>query len=307
MSFLPIWGQCILHTFGIQWTAFAISFMLQTETLYDVCGGFNFLYLGLRCLNDHDFSSNLTSDKKAIFIFLFLISRGWLTIFLAWRAHDRGGDSRFDGVVNRASLFWVYWTFQAFWVSLISMPLIYISYTDPSRINKDVWSFSEIIFLGGFFFGIIFEIVADVQKTVWVKSGRIGLFMQTGVWKYCRHPNYFGEICQWFCAWVFSGIVQSNHNFFLDTSWWICSLCPLFTAFLLLYVKGTGITNANHPKSVRRYYLACPEEYQRYRDETSPLIPMVFYHKVPFYLKQALFFEWPRYNQYRLSFEDKKE
>lgn len=177
----------MMVTFGIQWTAFAISFLLQTETLYDVCGGVNFLYIGFRCLNYNDLKSDYTIDKKTFFTFLFLISRGWLTIFLAWRAHDRGGDSRFDGVVERAPLFLVYWTFQAFWVSLISMPLIYMNYLDSTRqIDHDDWSLSEKIFFGGFFLGIIVEIVADLQKTIWVKRGRKGVFMQTGLWKYSR-------------------------------------------------------------------------------------------------------------------------
>ena len=113
------------------------------------------------------------------------MSRGWLTVFLAWRAHERGGDSRFDEVVNNGPLFLVYWTFQAIWVSLISMPLLYVN--DSSQLNKaDNWSLSEIVTIIGFAFGVVFEIVADIQKTVWVQHGRPGHFMHTGVWKYSR-------------------------------------------------------------------------------------------------------------------------
>lgn len=39
-----------------------------------------------------------TTTLNMIFILLFGISRGWLLLFLAWRAHSRKGDSRFDGV-----------------------------------------------------------------------------------------------------------------------------------------------------------------------------------------------------------------
>ena len=85
---------------------------------------------------------------------------------------------------------------------------------------------------------------------------------------------------------MFSGLVQSDTvDFLSDKSWWLCSFSPFFTMYLLLFLSGTGMTQANDPSQVRRYYEASPDEYQRYRDETSPLIPMPFYNKVPSIIK----------------------
>ena len=46
---------------------------------------------------------------------------------------------------------------------------------------------------------IAWEVVADLQKTLWVRAGRRGGFCTAGVWHYSRHPNYFGEMLQWWC------------------------------------------------------------------------------------------------------------
>ncbi len=181
MTFLTSWGKSVLLTFLFQWSAFAVSFCLQTEKFYDVSGGLNFLSLAILSL----LSNGDPHLKKIVFTCVFLVSRGWLTIFLAWRAHERGGDSRFDNVVNNGPLFLVYWTFQAIWVSLITMPLLYVN--DSSQLNEaKKWSILEVITILGFAFGVVFEIAADIQKTVWIKRGRPGHFMQTGVWKYSR-------------------------------------------------------------------------------------------------------------------------
>jgi hypothetical protein len=104
-------------TFSIQFIGFIIAAILQTEIFYDILGGINFLILaagGARsavlsssassAAADDISSETLTSttatlsmmsilmeNLNIIFIILFALSRGWLLLFLAWRAHDRKG------------------------------------------------------------------------------------------------------------------------------------------------------------------------------------------------------------------------
>ena len=70
-------------------------------------------------------------------------------------------------------------------------------------------------------FGVAIEVVADVQKALWVKGGRTGGFCAVGVWRLSRHPNYFGEICQWVCLWL---LAYSSSSGVLDKAWWATSL-----------------------------------------------------------------------------------
>ena len=53
---------------------------------------------------------------------------------------------------------------------------------------------SDFICSSLFLTGLICEVLGDVQKAQWVKEGREGGFCTQGLWKYSRHPNYFGEI-----------------------------------------------------------------------------------------------------------------
>jgi steroid 5-alpha reductase family enzyme len=47
-------------------------------------------------------------------------------------------------------------------------------------------------------FGFLFEIKADSELTIFLKDIKNkGKIMQTGLWRYSRHPNYFGEVLVW--------------------------------------------------------------------------------------------------------------
>merc|ERR1712127_116265 len=118
-----------------------------------------------------------------------------------------------------------------------------------------------------------------------------GNFCQVGVWNYSRHPNYFGEILQWWSAWIFSYGAGSGAN---EVLWWVGVLSPLLTVQILLFTGGTGVANANG-QSLKRYYDKCPEEYAEYRESTSILIPMIGYKYVPKFLKRTVFLDLKRY------------
>jgi steroid 5-alpha reductase family enzyme len=181
-----IFGISAAVTLGIQLTGFAFAYALQTEVFYDVLGGLNYIALAIftGCVSPSFGPRSIVSTT------LFVLSRTWLLLFLAWRAHERKGDARFDDVKNKFGLFLVYWIVQAFWVFIISMPMIFInSSSDDGSLEP-----YDYVLAAGFALGIIFELLADVQKTLWVRNGRLGEFCSVGVWKYSRHPNYFGEM-----------------------------------------------------------------------------------------------------------------
>ena len=77
---------------------------------------------------------------------------------------------------------------------LISMSMLFVN---SSNVQPNLTSF-DLVMLIGCGLSILIQIAADVQKAGWVKAGRVGGFCQVGLWAFSRHPNYFGEIAQWY-------------------------------------------------------------------------------------------------------------
>jgi steroid 5-alpha reductase family enzyme len=79
--------------------------------------------------------------------------------------------------------------------------------------------------------------------------------MDQGVWRYSRHPNYFGEFLMWWGIWLIAAA---------GGAWWTC-FSPLLLTFLLLRVSGVALTEKDIAS--RR------PEYQDYLRRTSAFVP----------------------------------
>ena len=273
-----------LITAVIQLSGFAHAYAYQTEFLYDVCGGLNFIALGA-------FSAAGAMEldaRKLAASSIFALSRGWLLSFLAWRARERGGDTRFDKIKGSFWSFLTAWIIQGLWVTLISLPVLFINSAPATPLAA-----GDVVLLAGFLGGVIVELIADVQKAQWVRAGRQGVFCTAGLWSYSRHPNYFGEMLQWWCAWLVGFRCSGG---LLDVTWWATSLSPIFTMHILCNIPATGLMQANG-KSLQRYYERS-ESYATYRSATSILLPMVGYRHVPLSLKRTIFLDLKKY-EYR--------
>eukprot|EP01082_Thalassiosira_pseudonana_P011010 g10236.t1 g10236 contig4:1492988-1493954(-) len=271
-----IYGISVAITVGIQTLGFIVAYTLRTETFYDILGGLNYLILALFSAiggaSDESSLQWVDDPRKIITTLLFICSRGWLLLFLAWRAHERKGDSRFDEVLGKGGNppqplnFFVFWMAQAFWVMLISMPLLFIN---SSNVRKSHFSAYDITFAILFGIGVLIEIIADIQKALW-----------------------------WWCLWAFAySSSETVSGGYADPLWWACIVSPLFTMQILLNMEPTGLCNAEG-KNLKRYYDKCPERYAMYRENTSILIPMIGYGKVPMFLKRTVFFDFAKY-EYR--------
>jgi steroid 5-alpha reductase family enzyme len=119
-----------------------------------------------------------------------------------------------------------------------------------------------LFFVGLLFFliGLIFEIVADNQKTKFRNDPTNNdKFISSGLWSYSRHPNYAGEIILWLGL---SIIAFSSLN-----DWqYITLISPLFTYVLLVYISGVRILEASGRKKWGHL-----ESYQDYLKKTPSL------------------------------------
>jgi steroid 5-alpha reductase family enzyme len=83
-----------------------------------------------------------------------------------------------------------------------------------------------------FAFGFFFEAVGDWQLSRFKASKQSkGQVLDTGLWRYTRHPNYFGEFCIWWAFWLFAASAGA---------WWTI-YAPALMSFLLLRVSGVAM------------------------------------------------------------------
>lgn len=80
-----------------------------------------------------------------------------------------------------------------------------------------------------FLVGFVFEALGDWQLSRFsADENNRGKVLDTGLWRYTRHPNYFGEFCIWWAFWLFAVAAGG---------WWTI-FAPLLMSFLLLRVSG---------------------------------------------------------------------
>ena len=103
-------------------------------------------------------------------------------------------------------------------------------------------------------FGIFYEAVADLQLSRFIRL-KTGKIMTGGLWKYSRHPNYFGEIT----AWSGAGIVAASAGQY----WGLIG--PIVITYLLTRVSGIPLIEEKYKND---------KSYQAYKKTTSVLIPL---------------------------------
>lgn len=114
------------------------------------------------------------------------------------------------------------------------------------------------------------------------KTARDLPFITTGLWRFSRHPNYFGEVLVWSGLWLFSLRTCPKYYGLL------AGASPLLTHTLLVFVSGIPVAEKLDEKRYRRLVA-----YNQYKLITSPLIPLPprVYAKLPLFIKYWLFFD----------------
>ena len=154
-----------------------------------------------------------------------------LAAYLAWRNWSAEEDRRYREIRARNepgfALKSVYLVFglQAVLAWLISAPL-YAAFHGGDLGALDAAGIALVAF------GIVFEATADWQlarfKADPANDGRV---MDAGLWRYTRHPNYFGEFCVWWGFWLIAWAAGGAWSVF----------APLLVTFLLLRVSGVTV------------------------------------------------------------------
>jgi steroid 5-alpha reductase family enzyme len=140
---------------------------------------------------------------------------------------------------------------QGVFLFIIAQPIIFINFS----LREDL---TVIDFLGicVWCIGFIFEAVGDYQLRAFKKRPENkGKIMTTGLWKYTRHPNYFGEVIVWWGIFLLALSVKNG---------WMAVVSPLLISFLILRVSGVTM--------LEKKYAGNPD-FEAYAKRTNAFFP----------------------------------
>lgn len=143
---------------------------------------------------------------------------------------------------------------QALLAVIIVSPVVYVNLLQgPVQLNGFAY-IGLLLWLASF----VFEAVADRQlKYFVVNPANKEKLMTSGLWRYSRHPNYFGEVMQWWAIWF---VVAST-----TLVGWVTVIGPAVVMYLILRVSGVPLLEKKYQER---------KDWQEYTARTSKFIPL---------------------------------
>ena len=188
---------------------------------------------------------------------LVLVWAARLGVYLFRRILRIKVDHRFDGMRDNPLRFARFWLLQAISVAVIMLPVSYLLGRDTAP-GFGLWALAGATIWA---VGLVIETAADAQKSAFkARDENRGRFISSGLWRYSRHPNYFGEMLVWW------GCSSSRCPSSTEQPWGRDR--PLFITLLLLFVSGIPLVE----RSADEKYGDDPA-YREYKRATSILVP----------------------------------
>ncbi|MBN2651704.1 MAG: DUF1295 domain-containing protein [Spirochaetales bacterium] len=243
----------LLISFAIQGFFFVFAFSFKTDKVTDLSYSLSFFILAILL-----YLSNQIKSVSSIVLMVLIVA--WslrLGIYLLGRIIKMKVDHRFDKMRNSFFRFGAFWIIQGITVWAVMLPAIY--FFNKKEETSIVFA---VIAATLWLIGFVVETVADIQKFRFKNSGGgKNPWIETGLWRYSRHPNYFGEILMWWAIFLFVVPV-------IESLGWLIILGPCFITFMLIFVSGVSMLEKRYDQK----YLSMPE-YVQYKRTTSVLLP----------------------------------
>jgi steroid 5-alpha reductase family enzyme len=222
----------ILLTFlivlGIQLLFFIVSAILKTEKYYDISAALTYQAAILTAI----INKPAVAARQIILAVVGLIWCTRLGVFLFLRVlkHE---DKRFAELKSNPVKFAIPWIAQIMWIFITAFPIYVVIGNDAGSQQPIIWS--DVIGLIIWIVGFGIESVADQQKTNF-KNKYPRDFITTGIWKYSRYANYFGEVMLWYGVFILAcaGVVEPWQ--------WVMIISPCFVTALLVFGSGIALS-----------------------------------------------------------------
>jgi len=274
--------------FGLLTLLWAISVAVKDASLVDIFWGFGFLVVGAVCL----YLANPKTPYLMLLAALPIIWGARLTLYLGKRNLGHGEDKRYVNMRRRAkknkgiretpwrlrALFSIYWG-QGILIMIVSAPIwvamatggsiglleadiIGVDNTTQSSSTEINFALMTVLGAALWLIGFLFEAIGDAQLASFLKrnKGYDGPIenkpvMDKGLWKYTRHPNYFGNACMWWGIWLIACQAPLG---------WMTIFAPIIMTLLLTKISGRDLLERDMGKR---------KTYQDYITRTSGFFP----------------------------------
>ncbi|HEY5335060.1 MAG TPA: DUF1295 domain-containing protein [Mycobacteriales bacterium] len=255
--FFEALGWSLLASVALMTVAFGVSLILKVNSVADVGWGLAFVTVAIVTTV---LSAGHGDDARRFLVLgMVVIWGGRLAGFIAWRNRGKGEDPRYAKMMSRkesahplVKAYVKVFALQSGIAWFVAMPVVI------SGFNRGGLTFLAWIGVAIWAVGVFFEAVGDQQLYRYKSDpAHKGKTMTTGLWRYTRHPNYFGDACVW--TGIF--LVAAEHLPGVATI-----LSPI--AMILLLTKGSGT-----PITERKMAREKPD-FAAYAARTSLFFPL---------------------------------
>jgi steroid 5-alpha reductase family enzyme len=250
---VTVFIQCLLIIFIYATLWFLVALYKKRNDVADIAWGIGYIIVCAYLF--------YTFTPSRILMLLYALVTIWglrLSLHIYIRNKNKTEDYRYKAWRDEwgKSFYWrsylQVFLLQGFFLLIILSPVIHAAAEVPY-----VWNIYTWIGLFCWLTGFYFQVVGDWQLAVFIKKRKTpGAFIQTGLWKYSRHPNYFGEILMWWGIFIIT-IPFANSFYFIAG--------PLTITLLLVFVSGIPMLEKKYKGN---------KAFEDYKKRTSVLIPM---------------------------------
>ena len=250
MDFL-LWSYALAAILAIGVVAWVVSVVIRNVSFVDSLWS---LFFVIAAVTYFAFTES-PGERSMLVLGLAVIWALRLSLHITIRNWGEDEDYRYQEIRANNEPFWIKSLYIVFGLQgvlawFISLPLL-VAITSTGSLGVLDW-----IAFALWIVGVFFEAVGDYQLQAFKSDpANKGKVLDTGLWRYTRHPNYFGDFCVWWGFFLFA---------IAAGGWWTI-LSPLLMSFLLLKVSGVAMLEKSI--SDRR------PEYASYIERTNAFFP----------------------------------
>lgn len=232
---------------------FIAAVIKKDNSIVDIAWGPGFVVVALV----NQMISRTSSEREMLLSALFIIWAARLAVHIYLRQRGQGEDFRYtkwrkewEGRVIRKSFINIFMV-QGFIMLIIAYPIILVNCFAQDKLSYLDFA-GAMVWLTGF----LIETAGDAQLYMFKQDpANKGKIMTTGLWRYTRHPNYFGEVVIWWGIFLIAW--SSPYGL-------TAIISPLVMTFLLLKVSGVPMLEKKYKDN---------QEFMEYARKTSIFIP----------------------------------